>query len=98
MRMALLLMACVSVEPGSTEAPLSSQPRAVLEFRAGWTIAQHGALVRGGHLDLRYDAARLPGCDARQAFVKFQPSGWLSAGPFAVDIPDGTTSAELWFQ
>lgn len=58
--------------------------RSEIEFLAGWTQAQHGALVAGGALSVRYDPARLTACRSThngyagfgiQGKVRFSPGG-----------------------
>lgn len=38
------------------------QGRAVVEFKAGWSTVQHGALIAGGKAVIQYDPARLQNC------------------------------------
>lgn len=59
-------------------------PRAVLEFRGGFTIEQHASIVAGGKLSVEYALDRLPQCRATHngypawgttAYVRFLPGG-----------------------
>jgi hypothetical protein len=100
--LALVLLAGCSapeVDSATINRFQAAQPRARLDFEVGWVTRQAGALVRGGHLTVNYARERLPNCRSLDANVKFQPSGLfaVSSVPLDADIPDGTTSAELWF-
>jgi hypothetical protein len=74
--------------------------KATLEFQAGWTQAQHGALVAGGKLVVDYDLNRLTACRNShngfpawdlKAHVRFTPGGQLADGTVrGFDAPTGT--------
>jgi hypothetical protein len=65
----------------------ATPPRAELELLAGWREVQHGPIVPGGTLTVRYDLARLPACRLSragyqlwdvEAYVRFQPEGHVA--------------------
>src|SRR5262249_42543857 len=76
-------------------------PAALLEFQVGWTQVQRGALVRGGHVDVSYNQARLSACAAPTVTgtALFRPGGQVYSSDEALgfDVPTDATSVELWF-
>ncbi|MBA2665033.1 MAG: hypothetical protein H0U74_22290 [Bradymonadaceae bacterium] len=75
-----------------------------LVFRAGWTHAQHGAIVAGNRLRVDYDLYRLPECMSSTyngmpawettAFVRFEPSGLtVNGGLRELNTADGSIDA-----
>jgi hypothetical protein len=84
-----------SVCPGARETP-----RAVLEFKGGFTTVQHAALIAGGKVSVEYALDRLPQCRATHngypawgttAFVRFLPGGQTaSAKVNAFETNNGT--------
>lgn len=64
-------------------------PRATLEFEAGYSEAQHGAIVAGGELEIDYDLSRLTACRdthdgyrfwTLDAYARFASGGQLVSG------------------
>ncbi len=62
------------------------RPKAIIEFLAGWTHTQTGAIVQDGELIVRYDPNRLTSCRAEQngvpawdlfGFALFHPGGQM---------------------
>jgi hypothetical protein len=79
----------------------SSSPPATLEFQSGWKQVQHGTLVHGGHVEVRYDRTRMGRCANATVFsyARFLPSGQLfsSDEAFSFDVPADAEHVELWF-
>ena len=82
-------------------ATAASPVHAQLYFQVGWTQLQRGALVRGGHVDVTYDRARMGGCSSATifAFARFSPGGqqFSSDEAFGFDVPGDATAVDLWF-
>lgn len=74
---------------------------AQLDFQIGWIQVQRGALVRGGHVDVTYDHARLGNCAAPTIFgyARFSPGGqeFSSDEALGFDVPADADGVELWF-
>lgn len=78
-----------SISDDESVCSAAPAPVGTVEFRAGWTEVQHGAIVAGGQLRLWYDPARLPNCRASYTFApawdieaqgRFLPSGETFSG------------------
>jgi hypothetical protein len=64
------------LDPGAAEYE-DAATAPVLTFRSNYTITQQGRLVKGRRVQIRYDAARLPGC--RGGLPNGQPA-WTITG------------------
>src|SRR4051794_7501109 len=80
-----------------------SAVHAQLSFDVGWLQQQRGAIVRGGHVEVTYNRARMAatGCADATVFANalFRPGGerFSSHEAFGFDVPTGAESVELWF-
>ncbi len=83
-------------------APPVETPVATLQFSGGWSMRQHGSLVRGGRVRIEYEPLRLPDCRARyagraawniQGFVQVWPSGAILSGPLVAHDYDAMVSS-----
>lgn len=85
----------------ATDAGASASPHATVAFLPGWNQVERGAIVRGGHVDVQYDASRLSQCAAPTvlSFARFLPGGetFSSDEAFSFDVPDDASSVEFWF-
>jgi hypothetical protein len=68
-----------------------------IEFLAGWRLEQHGAIERGGRLQIKYEQERLPHCFRMfrgaefgdiTAHVRFHPRGEISSGSVSAPVRD----------
>ncbi len=105
---ALILTGCSAASPAddstATSARLesvASTAEAQLEFEGGWVSAQQGTIVRGGHVDVSYDEARVSACKSPTVFkyARFQPGGeqFSSDEALGFDVPADATGVQLWF-
>jgi hypothetical protein len=100
--MLFLVAACTPAPVDDSAAAVAAQPvHSQLYFQVGWTQLQRGALVRGGHVDVTYDRARMGACSSATvfAFARFSPGGqqFSSDEAFGFDVPGDATSVDLWF-
>src|SRR4051794_513490 len=90
-------------EEGAAIRANVSPARAQLRFDAGAVQQQRGAVVRGGHVDVTYNRARMAGSGCADATVfanaLFRPGGerFSSHEAFGFDVPAGAENVELWF-
>lgn len=82
-----------------------------LRFLSDWSLQRDGEPRAGESLRIEYDPARLPKCRASYrgqdawsiaGYVLFHPGNELEqvalkSGTAEVNVPDGATRAELWF-
>ena len=99
-----LAAGCSAAPPAGESAAAiapATAPAAQLDFQVGWIQVQRGAIVRGGHVDVTHNAARLASCPASTIFsyARFSPGGQLfsSDEAFGFDVPADATGVQLWF-
>lgn len=102
----LLLSACgqaprETASVATSTRAVTAAPTAQLYFGPGWLQTQRGALVRGGHVEVRYERSRLSACAGPTVFsyARFLPGGQLFSSDEALDfqVPDDADRVELWF-
>jgi len=95
--------ACTAAPPvaESGSAVSGTVVHARLDFQVGWTSVQRGALARGGHVDVSYNAARMVDCSTATIFsyARFSPGGeqFSSDEALSFDVPADADSVALWF-